>query len=410
MNSFLNDPYLDSMNFLNEACIKYPEAISFGSGRPVEDFFHVEETADGVRRYAEIRGIAPDFLGQYNMTKGIINDYVAKLLKNDENIVISPDDIVMTDGAQEGMAILINTLFDKNDVLLVTDPSYVGFIGYAKIAGIDIRVVKRSDTGIDFNDLQCVIDAVIKEGKKITAMYEVPDFQNPTGISLPLNERKELIELADKYDFYIIEDSPYGYYCYETEKIPSMKAIDNKKRVIYIGSTSKTVFPSLRIGYLLVDQEINVNGKTFKLAEECKKVKSFITVNTSAVLQAMFGTILYDNNFSLKKYCADKVSYCKQNRDILADIIENEFDFCDNWQKPAGGYFTTVKIPFDPTNELVVDGIEKYGVIVCPMSMFCINPENGRNMIRLSFSHMTPDEIKTGMGRMKKWITDVSNR
>ena len=69
-----------------------------------------------------------------------------------------------------------------------------------------------------------------------------------------------------------------------------------------------------------------------------------------------------------------------------------------------------MKIPFDPTNELVVDGIEKYGVIVCPMSMFCINPENGRNMIRLSFSHMTPDEIKTGMGRMKKWITDVSNR
>ena len=147
-----------------------------------------------------------------------------------------------------------------------------------------------------------------------------------------------------------------------------------------------------------------------KLAEECKKVKSFITVNTSAVLQAMFGAILYDNNFSLKKYCADKVGYCKRNRDVLADIIEKEFDFCENWQKPAGGYFTTVKIPFDPTNELVVEGIEKYGVIVCPMSMFCIDSENGKNMIRLSFSHMTPEEIREGMGRMKNWITDVSNR
>ena len=410
MNHFLNDPYLDSMNFLNEACIKYPEAISFGSGRPVEEFFHLEDTVNGVKRYAEIRGIAPDFLGQYNMTKGIINDFIAKLVKNDENIDISPEDIVLTDGAQEGMAILIDTLFDKNDVLLVTDPSYVGFIGYAKIAGIDIRVVKRNDTGIDFEDLQRVIDSVIKEGKKITAMYEVPDFQNPTGISLPLNERKDLIELADKYDFYIIEDSPYRYYCYESENIPSIKALDTKKRVIYLGSTSKTVFPSLRIGYLLVDQEIKVDGKTVKLAEECKKVKSFITVNTSAVLQAMFGAILYDNNFSLKKYCADKVGYCKRNRDVLADIIEKEFDFCDNWQKPAGGYFTTVKIPFDPTNELVVEGIEKYGVIVCPMSMFCIDPENGKNMIRLSFSHMTPEEIREGIGRMKNWITDVSNR
>ena len=126
MNHFLNDPYLDSMNFLNEACIKYPEAISFGSGRPVEEFFHLEDTVNGVKRYAEIRGIAPDFLGQYNMTKGIINDFIAKLVKNDENIDISPEDIVLTDGAQEGMAILIDTLFDKNDVLLVTDPSYVG--------------------------------------------------------------------------------------------------------------------------------------------------------------------------------------------------------------------------------------------------------------------------------------------
>ena len=410
MNNYLNDPYLDSMNFLNEACIKYPDAISFGSGRPVEEFFHLEDTVSGVKRYAEIRGINPDFLGQYNMTKGIINDFVAKLVKNDENIDISPDDIVITDGAQEAMAILINTLFDRNNVLIVTDPSYVGFIGYAKIAGIDIRVVKRNDSGIDFDDLERVIDEVIKEGKKIAAMYEVPDFQNPTGISLPINERKDLIELAEKHDFYIIEDSPYGYYCYESEKIPSMKALDTKKRVIYIGSTSKTVFPSLRIGYILVDQEIKSEGRKVKVAEECKKVKSFITVNTSAVLQAMFGAILYDNDFSLKKYCADKVGYCKQNRDALAEIIENEFDFCDNWHKPAGGYFTTVKIPFDPTNELVIEAIEKYGVIVCPMSMFCMEPENGKNMIRLSFSHMTIDEIKTGMARMKNWITDVSNR
>jgi len=410
MNNFLNDPYLDSMNFLNEACIKHPDAISFGSGRPVEKFFHLEDAVKGVKRYAEIRGIDPNYLGQYNMTKGIINDYVAKLIKNDEGIDISPDDIIITDGAQEGMAILIDTLFSKNDVLIVTDPSYIGFIGYAKIAGIDIRVVKRSDTGIDFNDLQRVIDEVIKEGKNIAAMYEVPDFQNPTGISLPLEERKTLIELADKYDFYVIEDSPYGYYCYESEKIPSMKSLDTKKRVIYLGSTAKTVFPALRLGYLLIDQEVKVNGKTVKLAEECKKVKSFITVNTSSVVQAVFGAILYDNDFSLKQYCADKVSYCKQNRDVLAEIIEKEFDFCSNWSKPAGGYFTTVKIPFDPTNELVTEAIEKYGVIVCPMSMFCMNPENGKNMIRLSFSHMTPDQIKTGMKRMKDWIIDVSNR
>lgn len=407
MNRFLNDPYLDSMNFLNEACIKYPQAISFGSGRPTESFFHLAETVDGAKKYAEITGISLNHLGQYNMTKGIINDSVAKLVKNDDNIDISSDNIIMTDGAQEAMTILINTLFDRDDVLIVTDPSYVGFIGYAKVAGIDIRVVKRTDTGIDFNDLSRVISEIIKEGKKIAAMYEVPDFQNPTGISLPLSERLELIEIAQKYDFYIIEDSPYSYYCYESEKIPAMKALDKHKRVIYIGSTSKTIFPSLRIGYILIDQEITVDGRKVKLAEECKKVKSFITVNTSSLLQAMFGTILYENNFTLKKYCADKIAYCKKNRDVLAEIIENEFDFCDNWHKPEGGYFTALKIPFTATNEMIYEAAEKYGVIVCPMSMFCMNPENGKNMLRLSFSQMTEGQIKKGMMRLKNWIDDV---
>ncbi len=408
MNKYLNDPYLDSMNFLNEACMRYPKAVSFGSGRPTENFFHLEETVRGVKRYAEITGINPNFLGQYNMTKGIINEYVAKLVKNDENIEISPEDIILTDGAQEAMAILINTLFAPGDVLLVTDPSYVGFIGYAKITGVDIRVVKRTDTGIDLDDLRSIIRQVVKEGKNIAAMYEVPDFQNPTGISLPLDERKALIDIAEKYDFYIIEDSPYSYYFYESVKLPTMKTLDKNKKVIYIGSTSKTVFPSLRVGYILIDQEVSVNGKKVKLAEECKKVKSFITVNTSALLQAMFGAILYDNDFSLKKYCLDKVEYCKKNRDVLADIIENQFDFCGKWNKPEGGYFTTLKIPFNATNTMIIEAAEKYGVIVCPMSMFCIDPENGKNMLRLSFSHMTVEQIKTGMDRMKKWITDVS--
>lgn len=408
MNMNLFDPYLDSMNFLNEACIKYPEAISFGSGRPKEGFFHLAEVIGGVEKYSESINKNIDYLGQYNMTKGIINDSIAKLVKNDEGITISPDDIIVTDGAQEAMAIVINTLFDKGDVLIVTDPSYVGFIGYAKIAGIDIRVVKRTDTGIDFDDLERVIKKVISENKKIAAMYEVPDYQNPTGISLPLEERKQLLEFAQKYNFFIIEDNPYSYYCYDNEKIPTLKAFDTNKRVIHIGSTSKTVFPSLRIGYLLIDQEIEVNGKTIKLAEECKKVKSFITVNTSSVLQAMFGAVLYENNFSLKQYCSDKVLYCKNNCNKIADFIEKEFSsICNNWEKPKGGFFTTLKIPFDPTQEMIMNAVEKFGVIVCPMSMFCIDPENGRNKIRLSFSQMTPEQINEGMNRIKRWIYSV---
>lgn len=404
MNSNLLDPYLDSMNFLNEASLLYTDAVSFGSGRPKEDYFHLDEIVMGVERFSEITGNRLNYFGQYNMTKGIINDCIAKLVKNDENIEISPNDIIVTDGAQEAMIILIETLFSKGDVLVVSDPSYVGFIGFAKIAGIDIRVVKRSDTGVDFDDLNRVLSIIEDENKRVAAMYEVPDFHNPTGISIPLSDRLQLLEIAEKNDFYIIEDNPYGYYRYSDKKIPTMKALDKNRRVIHIGSTSKTVFPSLRIGYLLIDQQTEIDGKMVKLAEMCKKVKSFTTVNTSSLLQAMFGALLYDNDFSLVNYCKEKVEYCKNNRDVLADIITNEFDFCGGWIKPDGGYFTSLKIPFDPTNDMIIDAAKNFGVIVCPMSMFCIDPTNGANTLRLSFSQMTVEQIRSGMGRLKDWI------
>ena len=208
MNSNLLDPYLDSMNFLNEASLLYPDAVSFGSGRPKEDYFHLDEIVMGVERFSEITGNRLNYFGQYNMTKGIINDCIAKLVKNDENIEISPNDIIVTDGAQEAMIILIETLFSKGEVLVVSDPSYVVFIGFAKIAGIDIRVVKRSDTGVDFDDLNRVLRIIEDENKRVAAMYEVPDFHNPTGISIPLSDRLQLLEIAEKNDFYIIEDNP----------------------------------------------------------------------------------------------------------------------------------------------------------------------------------------------------------
>lgn len=412
MNQYLQDPYLDSMNFLNEACLLYPDAISFGSGRPKEDFFHLDDVVSGVKRFAKNlnNGKPLDSLGQYNMTKGIINDSITKLLKNDEGIIVSPEDIIITDGAQEAMAILIDTLFEKNDVLIVTDPSYIGFIGYAKIAGIDIRVVKRTETGIDFNDLEYIIKQVQSENKKVTALYEVPDFHNPTGVSMPVEERKTLLSFAQKYDFYIVEDNPYGYYCYDGERLPTLKSLDTCKKVIYIGSMSKSVFPSLRIGYLVVDQEEMINGEKIKLSEACKKVKSFMTVNTSTLLQAMLGTILAENDYSLINYCADKVAYCKNNRDVLAEVIESEFDFCGEWKKPSGGYFTILNIPFEPTDAHIFQAARDYGVIVCPLKMLCMQPENGKNAIRLSFSQLTPEDIKSGMLRLKKFLIDTMNK
>jgi len=153
--------------------------------------FRGRANIDGIQNYVNLQHgelqTIWNHLGQYNKTKGIINKEISYLLKNDEQMVVDAEDIIVTDGAQEAMAIIINTLFDKNDVLLVSDPSYVGFMGYAKIVGIDIRVVRRTKTSIDFEDLEQTIQQIRQEHKKPRAIYEVPNFHNPTGTSMTLS-------------------------------------------------------------------------------------------------------------------------------------------------------------------------------------------------------------------------------
>lgn len=412
MNNNLFDSYLESMNFLNEISIDYPEAISFGSGRPNENYFDVASVVQGIESFVEKNRPSQktniefyNYLGQYNKTKGIINESISKLLYNDENIIADPENIIMTDGAQEGMAIVINTLFSStDDVLLVSDPSYIGFIGYAKISGIPISTIKRKDESIDFDHLDYVINMLLKQGKKVKAFYEVPDFHNPTGSYMPLEDRKRLIEMAEKYDFYIIEDNPYGYFIYDVEKKPTLKALDHYNRVIYIGSFSKSMFPSLRLGYLIVDQKFIKNNKVYSLAEECKKVKSFITVNTSTLLQAMAGGILDKENYSLKNFCMPKIENCKRNRDALVQALQDFEIIKDGSKKPQGGFFMSVDLPFKITDELLLKCVKDYSVIFCPMHMFTLDQTKTSNQIRLSFSNLTPQKIEQGIERLGNFV------
>jgi (S)-3,5-dihydroxyphenylglycine transaminase len=418
INSRLFDGYLERMNFLNEISIINSNAISFGSGRPDQDYFRVKEVLSGFQTFADLMNTGHmdtdafyNSLGQYNKTKGIINHAISKLLANDEKIVADPEDIIMTDGAQEGMAIVINSLFETpDDVLLVSDPSYIGFVGYAKIYGVPMAAVTRDENSIDLDQLENVILRLKKEGKNPKVLYEVPDFHNPSTAYMPLEKRKRLIELAEKYNFYIVEDNPYGYFIYDTEKIPTLKALDKYRRVIHLGCFSKTIFPSIRMGYLVVDQVIRHNGKEIKLVEEFKKTKSFITVNTSTVLQAMAAGVIHRENYSLVKSCNERVAAYKKKRDAMMEALAHYFPSSEtwtqgiSWKKPQGGFFLVVDIPFVMTDELLTECVKDYSVIICPMSFFCLNEEVGSRSIRLAFSNLDPKTIEKGIARLADFI------
>jgi (S)-3,5-dihydroxyphenylglycine transaminase len=414
INTRLFDDYMERMNFLNEVSLLNPNAISFGSGRPDKSFFDVKEIIANFHSYAQLHVSSDDDLeefyndlGQYNKTNGIINDAIAKLIFNDENINASPEDIIVTIGGQEGMAIVINSIFESNDdVLLISDPSYIGFVGYAKIYGTPIVPIDRDEDSVCLDHLETTIKELKRQGKNPKVFYEVPDFHNPTGTYMPLEKRKGLIELAEKYNFFIVEDNPYGYFIYDGEKIPTLKALDNYQRVIHLGSFAKTIFPSLRLGYLVVDQCFNYNGRAIKLVDEFKKVKSFITVNTSTLLQAMVGSFLQKQDYSFKESCIRKVDMCRKKRNAMIEALESHFSGTEGvqWNKPVGGFFLSMKVPFAITNEFLQECVEEYRVIFCPMSFFYINEAVGARQMRLAFSNLSIEKIKEGINRLAKFI------
>lgn len=409
-----SDPLLDVMNFLNEVILDYPDAISFAPGRPLETLFNVENHVNGISKFvaelAEQSGTSMEHvwkeLGQYNRTNGIINDLIASHLERDEGIHVTPDAIMVTVGAQEAMAVILAGLFEPSrDILLVSDPTYIGITGLARILGITVVPVPSGEDGLDPRSVEQAIVQASRSGH-VRALYDVPDFNNPLGTSLPFEHRLELIEICKKYSVLLIEDNPYGMFNYDGARLPTLKALDHDGVVLYIGSFSKTLFPGLRLGYLVADQRIGKPGEI--LARELSKVKSLITVNTSTLCQAIAASALRSTGNSVEPIVAGKrQQYCR-NRDTLLACLAEEFANSESqvrWNRPRGGFFVTLTLPFPFGTAELQRCAADYGVIVCPMNFFSL-AGNRERQIRLSFSYLQEEQIHAGSERFARFVRD----
>jgi (S)-3,5-dihydroxyphenylglycine transaminase len=407
------DPLLEVMNFLNEVVLRYPGAVSFAPGRPAKQHFDVEgsigkiaawvehRTADGTTTAAAVYGD----LGQYGRTNGIIGDLIARQLAIDHDIRASPDAVVVTSGAQEGMAILLAALFEPaNDALLVSDPTYIGITGLARLLGIQVVPVASGPHGVEAAAVAAAADAVERSGRRPRALYDVPDFNNPMGTLMPLPARRELLRLASARGLLIFEDNPYGMFSYDAEPPPPLKALDGGGAVIYLGSFSKTLFPGLRLGYLVADQEVELpDGRRSPLAAELSKVKSLTTVNTSPLLQAAAGGILLASGGSLRELVRRKLPFYRRNRDLMVQCLTAQLDGLVSWNRPAGGFFITLDLPFEFDADCLEECARDFGVICCPMTFFSLTAGRERQ-VRLSFSYVSPAEIDEGIARFARFV------
>lgn len=418
----LEDPALNSMNFLNEVAQEYPDAVSLAAGRPYEEFFEYS----ALRRYVDIfRQHLVDDLGQdpvqvnrtlfqYGRTKGIVHHLVARNLAVDEGIAVDPEAIVVTVGCQEAMFLVLRALrAGPRDVLLAAAPTYVGLTGAARLLDFPVRPVATTDSGVDLADLRGQVHRARAEGLRPRACYLMPDFANPSGTSMSLADRRTLLDLAAEEELLLIEDNPYGLFpATETRRLPTLKALDTNSHVVYLGSFAKTVLPGARVGYVVADQSVaDAGGRRGLLADQLAKVKSMVSVNTSPVAQAVVGGVLLAHDCSLVAATVRQRTVYADNLRHLVQGLARWFPAGSSvrWTVPAGGFFVVVTLPFPVDDALLHRSAREYGVLWTPMAHF-YGDGVPVHALRLSVSAVTRDDIDRGLGRLAAFVAGEVTR
>ncbi|UFS96837.1 PLP-dependent aminotransferase family protein [Nocardia huaxiensis] len=409
------DPASSAMTFLNEVVERFPEAVSFAPGRPAEGEFRTADITRYLAAYvsylSEVEGFSAQRIAtelfQYGRTNGQIHPLIARTVANDEDIVVDPEAVVVTVGAQEGMLLVLRALFaGPADVLLVASPCYVGITGVARLLGIEMVPVPEGPEGVEPAVLLDVSNRVRATGKRPRALYLVSDFANPTGSSIPGARRRQLLDAAAAADLLVIEDNPYGFFRRAGESPLPLKALDADHRVIYLGSFAKTCIPGARVGYVLADQPVtDAHGRRTLLAQELSKIKSMVTVNTSTVSQAVIGGMLIDSGFRLREANTDAIKWYAQNLQLLLDELSDRFAGRTGvaWTRPDGGFFVVVDVPFRADDAALERSARDFGVLWTPMTYFHIDG-GGTRQLRLSCSALAPDDIRAGVARLADFI------
>jgi (S)-3,5-dihydroxyphenylglycine transaminase len=423
LHASLSDPLLDTMNFLNEVTLRYPEAISFAPGRPYDGFFDIEQIFTYLRGYRDHRtatGNSPaqvrDALFQYGPTAGRIRELIADSLRADENIDVRPESIVVTVGCQEAMFLVLRALIaGPGDVLLVSSPCYVGITGAARLLDIEPTAVREGEDGFRCADLETAIKAERARGRQPRAFYVVPDHSNPAGTTMAVEARHELLDVARRHDILILEDSPYRLVS-PGPHLPTLKSLDRERRVVHLGSFSKTAFPGARVGFAVADQLVaDAAGRTGLLADELAKIKSMVTVNTSPVSQAVVAGMLLACQGRVSELNTEMAGYYATAMQSTLRQLDRCFPadrraaLGVRWNTPDGGFFLSMRVPFRADNAALTRSAEEFGVIWTPMSYFYPGG-GGEDSIRLSVSYLSEEEINDGITRLARFIEAEAGR
>ena len=351
---------------------------SFAGGYPSADTFPLESIRQTITEVIEKYG-AKAF--QYGATQGVpeLREAVAKRYD------VPVERVQITSSSQQGIDVCTRVLVNPGDVILTSSPSYLGALQSFRSYRADIRGVAHKEDLTEFKaSYESVISQVLGEGKKIKFLYMIPDFQNPSGESLTLEERQMLVELAEKHDFLIVEDSPYRELRYEGEHIPTMYSL-SPDRVIHLGSFSKIFAPGFRLGWAIAHPEI---------LDKIYVCKQSLDLCPPIMDQYVAAEFLASGR--LDENLVKSVALYKGKRDLLLSLLQGHMPQGVKWTHPEGGLFLFLTMPEGFEAVKFYDRALDAGVAYVAGEFF--HPDgSGKNTMRLNFSFMTEDKIRAGI-------------
>ena len=333
---------------------------------------------------------------QYGTTEGLplLRNVLARRMKDKKGIDCELHDILITSGAQQALSFVAFNLLDPGDTYITSAPTYLGALQAFHAYQGNCECIPMNDEGIDIESLRRNLKRLHRTGITPKFLYAVATFQNPSGESISLEHRKELIEIASEYDFLIIEDDPYGELVFEGESIPSIKSLDTKGRVIYIGTFSKVLAPGFRLAWVIASEEI-IN-------------KFALTKQSSDLCSNMFVQyIAYE--YIKGGYLDTQIQHIKvlyrHKRDVMIKALEDYFPKGAKWTVPGGGMFLWVTLPKNVYTRLMFKRAVAKKVAYVVGDAFYPDSSN-YNSMRLNFSYADDDVMREGIKRLAEVIKE----
>jgi 2-aminoadipate transaminase len=364
------------------------EVISLAAGAPSSETFPLEELADLAARVIRERGA---FALQYGPTKGqsALVEAVVEILRARRIESADASEIVMTTGSQQGLDLISRVIIDPGDIAFVELPSYIGGIIALHNAQAELVGVRQDQAGLDLDDLRDKVARALRAGRRPKCIYTIPNFQNPSGVSLAPERRQALVEIADRHDLLIIEDDPY----FDIRFAPGEQqcgplAALNPECVVYVSSFSKVLAPGLRCAYLRAPEPL---AARVELAKEGADLSSSV-LDQALVVEALRSGLI-------EKRLPEIVRFYEVRCNAMLEALEQHAPAGSRWTRPSGGFFVLMEAAEDvDTTEMLPAAIEA-GVAYVPGQPFFVD-DGGVNTMRLAFSKESPDRISQGITRL----------